>query len=755
MPILDFLNETSLQDYPLQPRQTFGLTLDNSWFADANFVLGVATTYDYGTDGALTQIVGAVGDVTFTFTIGGVAFSFVVPRSAAPGYTASANGRIGVTTSNKYGFGYLQIGNISTIGTGTWTGSAKVEPTTIITLAGHQVNTINLANTLPTTITEKCVQYYASGTVDGNVAYFNNGSTIPAGNYHLQYAGGAMRYGSTTRFKWDVGIGSANWQFTNASSSSLMNLPFMIQSSGWRSQTECEADQAIARSSNTSAVSLAGGIYGIKLVDFPYTDNFSGMPNPTWELVPVLSSSSSSSDDGIAIATSIKTDIIGDVMLIPGGHSTITLDTTANTVNFGFTDEAEEGGELPCDNISLIYGSSLTGPKCKDLLYTVDGVGPNPDNNTFNLAGSRGIAVVPLVDGHGLRVELSPLILFKDQSEPDCVSSSGMACDLIDGFSSSPVILGTPPTGSLTSTWSSWVPSSHSSSSNIPTTGGWNPYGNWKINYFSPMVVGRDCYVEGGLTHSLTEATSTYVRDAFLNRISGSIHGICPSACSTYGTFASSAFKVQTFQDTVYRSGVIVRIGFNAGYGCVRTINNYDDAIWEGRALQFIENSYDALLPSSSYWRRNQEIDGVTTWFGSDSSGGPGIFLPGTYLLRYERGAYSRGPNPANGHLEFCTAGYEIIVRGVNGSDFVYGPAPYNLNEPYYGWSSSDTIEQVNVGLAERVENLVPGPIGMRLKRDIAQGTQLAPAPFSSTGFMQTPRFILYKAQDYPGTNEP
>jgi hypothetical protein len=740
MPVLDFLNETTLRDYPFQPNQTFGVTMDKSWLADANFVLGVATSFDYSIDCELTRIVGTATDVTFTFTADTVQFDFVVLRSYAPGYVVWANGRVGITTSNKYGFAYIQIGNVTSIGTGTWIGNAKIEPALVMSLGGHQATSLNIANTEPTRILDECIQYYATGdALSNSIQLFNSGSPIPAGSYKLQYAGGAMRYGSVARFRWDVGFDSTNWRFVTGASSQLAYLPYIVKTGGWKSQTECEAANAVARSSTTFGVTLASGTYGVQLFDTPFVDNLVGMPNPTWELVPVYPSSSAASSDGIALATSIITDVRGDVLLAPGRHATITLDTADDAVTFGFTDEPEEGGELPCNNIDLIYGSSgLAGPTCKDLLYTLDGVGANPDNNTFNLVGSRGIAVVPLVDGHSVRVELSPLILFKDQLPPDCTSSSGAQCVIADGFSSSPVILGPAPTGSFSSSWASWVPHTFSSSAAVLTTDRYNPRGYWKISYFSPMSVGRDCFVEGAMTNTI-ESYSGYARDAFLTQISGSVHGICPSNCSTFAAWPGPEFQLTTYQDPDYRAGVIGRIKFNAGYGCSGSNTKFDDAQWEARLLMFIPTSYaavlDELYSSSSslvFWRENQYIDGEIRWFNGSSD-----FNPGTYWLRYERGAYGRDVNPATGSTGYCVTGYEIIVNGINSSHIAYGPAPVNLNEPYFGWLTSDMAERANVGLAERVENLVKGPIGMRLSKEFASDN-------SPKTPMQTPRFIVY-----------
>jgi len=139
----DFLNLASFRHYPFNSAGGF-VTWSVKWVLDAQLILGVRSGYVPGTStvASLESINKAGGDITFTFDAGGIAFAFVVADDAAYGTVVTAEG----DADPAYGFGFLQVGDISDVPSGLTAGPAELIPTRVQSLHLHQVATLNAAN---------------------------------------------------------------------------------------------------------------------------------------------------------------------------------------------------------------------------------------------------------------------------------------------------------------------------------------------------------------------------------------------------------------------------------------------------------------------------------------------------------------------------------------------------------------------------------------------------------------------------------
>jgi hypothetical protein len=306
MPVLDHLNLAAFSDYPLQrdPSVFGGLTLRRTWLLDLGLTSGVRSSYRYVTTAVLARINSNGTTVTFDFQAGDVFFRFALPVSSAAGTTiwSEAAASLGGTPDPAMGFGFVQFGDLSAFSTttGTWTGSAAVEPTLVQALGNHQIFNVRVANEQATIVSD-------------------NG--------------------------------------------------------------------------------------------------------------PCGSSSSSSSSSGPPPLIVDPTSLAGDVKLAGGYYTTVSLEPQGRTVTFDIVDTAEESEELPCDPIGkLIYPPDYVlpdAPDCRDLVFSLNGIGPEPFTHRFDLQGSLGVTVAPLADSHSLRVDIDQLVLFQPViTEIACPSSS-------------------------------------------------------------------------------------------------------------------------------------------------------------------------------------------------------------------------------------------------------------------------------------------------------------------------------------------
>ena len=107
--------------------------------------------------------------------------------------------------------------------------------------------------------------------------------------------------------------------------------------------------------------------------------------------------------------------LIGDVKLMGGYNSRMTVDAQSNSILIGAVDVTEQSEILPCDVFSkLIYPEGVTpneANNCNELLYSINGVGPNPTTNAFTLHTTSGIKVEPR-SAHALNLVIDQTVLF-------------------------------------------------------------------------------------------------------------------------------------------------------------------------------------------------------------------------------------------------------------------------------------------------------------------------------------------------------
>jgi hypothetical protein len=122
------------------------------------------------------------------------------------------------------------------------------------------------------------------GDITGEVRYFNQGASVPAGRYRVAYTGGCMKFGPPVN--WTVhNFLAISWSLigeTNTLSIAALPGPVGV---GYVNFDECvAAGLAIA----PIEIEHTGGKLGVWLSDAPYTDNVPGEKgNPTWRLIPL------------------------------------------------------------------------------------------------------------------------------------------------------------------------------------------------------------------------------------------------------------------------------------------------------------------------------------------------------------------------------------------------------------------------------------------------------------------------------------
>lgn len=150
--MIDFLNESYLQEYPFIPgSSTFGSALPNSAVLDIDVVVGSTEPFP-GEDLILSGIVADGTKVTFTFTYGDLDIPFVVPLETAWGSSI---------WNTQSVVGFIQVGDLSGIPNGSHAGTAIVEPSRVQSRYKREVRTISVYNKIGTLYTDGCNTYPA------------------------------------------------------------------------------------------------------------------------------------------------------------------------------------------------------------------------------------------------------------------------------------------------------------------------------------------------------------------------------------------------------------------------------------------------------------------------------------------------------------------------------------------------------------------------------------------------------------------
>ncbi len=145
--------------------------------------------------------------------------------------------------------------------------------------------------------------------------------------------------------------------------------------------------------------------------------------------------------------------LTGDVKLMGGYNSRMTVDAESNTITIGAVDVPEESEVVPCDVFSkLIYPDGVTpnsGDICADLLFSVNGVGPNPTTNAFTIHTASGIKVQPRT-AHALDLIIDQTQLFKSPyyEVPHAGQEYGDSCNISGWYRGTENF--TPPTSNET-----------------------------------------------------------------------------------------------------------------------------------------------------------------------------------------------------------------------------------------------------------------------------------------------------------------
>lgn len=129
------------------------------------------------------------------------------------------------------------------------------------------------------------------------------------------------------------------------------------------------------------------------------------------------------STNGYAI---VDTGITGDITLQSGRHMSVILAPDANEVLFSLGDTGNFSVTTPCQALRPLpesYNAALE-PKCIEMLYTFNGVGPNPETGAFNFNSSQGV-LIEGVSGNAsaLQITFVPSGIFGELvTTPTCVN---------------------------------------------------------------------------------------------------------------------------------------------------------------------------------------------------------------------------------------------------------------------------------------------------------------------------------------------
>ena len=123
----------------------------------------------------------------------------------------------------------------------------------------------------------------------GQIVYFDDGKTLPAGHYRVQYVDGCMKYSSAQ--DWAVQAyadGSDAFWLVGATSADRILMPpgtvgILVGSGGFATFDECVAANLALP---PEEFDFAGGPIGVWLSDSLYSDNVAGTDgrNPKWSL---------------------------------------------------------------------------------------------------------------------------------------------------------------------------------------------------------------------------------------------------------------------------------------------------------------------------------------------------------------------------------------------------------------------------------------------------------------------------------------
>jgi len=122
----------------------------------------------------------------------------------------------------------------------------------------------------------------------------------------------------------------------------------------------------------------------------------------------------------------VDTGLSGDITLQSGRHMSVILDPGANQVLFGLGDTGNFSVTTPCQALRPVpasYNAALE-PQCADMLYTFNGVGPNPDTGAFNFNSSQGVLIEGVLgDPSALQITFVPSGIFGELvTTPTCVN---------------------------------------------------------------------------------------------------------------------------------------------------------------------------------------------------------------------------------------------------------------------------------------------------------------------------------------------
>jgi hypothetical protein len=136
--------------------------------------------------------------------------------------------------------------------------------------------------------------------------------------------------------------------------------------------------------------------------------------------------SSSSSSSGQEAAYIVEaTGLDGDILLDGGYFTTVDLSVGANSLTVNVAADAESGATDTCDPHSLLVYPEGYDPlavvQCKDLIYTIDGLGPDEQTRAFRIEGAYGVEVTPAPEQHAIFVEVDYQALFAvPRAQPEC-----------------------------------------------------------------------------------------------------------------------------------------------------------------------------------------------------------------------------------------------------------------------------------------------------------------------------------------------
>lgn len=160
------------------------------------------------------------------------------------------------------------------------------------------------------------------------VSYFNGGASLPAGYYKITYLTGGMKYDILQPTVWQVNSsGSDGFRIVHSGGATTVEAPPTGVYTSYANQTLLAA----ALTGAYRTFQHTGGTIGIYLLDADYSDNGAGSPNPTFELVMLCQTTTTTTTTPTTTTPTTTTASTPTTTTTAGTGTTTSTTTTPTT----------------------------------------------------------------------------------------------------------------------------------------------------------------------------------------------------------------------------------------------------------------------------------------------------------------------------------------------------------------------------------------------------------------------------------------